>query len=269
MNKQSPSNTSFQSRREQILQLIQQQGECSIDALASTFDVSGMTIRRDLQDMVNDGQVIRTHGGATLAPKVSFEFRFLERVHQQSKEKEEIALQAVSLIRPGQTVLLDSSTTTLVIARKLISIPDVTVVTTSLPIASELYGQPGITVMLLGGVLRSDSPDLTGALTENCLEQICADIAFIGADAIDLSGHVYNINPEIGRMLKKMAASASRVYAVADHTKIGTHALMRFARITDWLGLITDSGVNRKAASQLRRAGVNLITPSSNKSSPN
>ena len=242
-----------------MLELIQQSGECSIDELAGEFSVSSMTIRRDLQDMSEEGLVIRTHGGAMPAPKISFEFRFLERMHEQSKEKEEIANIAVSLIRPGQTVMLDSSTTTLAIARKLVDMPGITVVTTSLPIASELFGRPNITVILLGGVLRNDSPDLTGALTEYSLELVRADVAFIGADAIDLMGHIYNVNPEIGQLLKRMAGASSRVYAVADHTKIGKCALMRFASVIDWYGLVTDSGLLRKHANALKRVGVNLI----------
>lgn len=242
-----------------MLELIQQNGECSIDELTGEFGVSSMTIRRDLQDMAEEGLVIRTHGGATPAPKISFEFRFLERMHEQSKEKEEIASIAVSLIRPGQTVMLDSSTTTLAIARKLVDMSGITVVTTSLPIASELFGCPNITVILLGGVLRNDSPDLTGALTEYSLELIRADIAFIGADAIDLTGHIYNTNPEIGQLLKRMAGASARVYAVADHTKIGKCALMRFACVTDWYGLVTDSGLLKKHANTLKRVGVDLI----------
>ncbi len=242
-----------------MLELIQQHGECSIDELTDEFGVSSMTIRRDLQDMADEGLVIRTHGGATPAPKISFEFRFLERMHEQTKEKEEIANIAVSLIRPGQTVMLDSSTTTLAIARKLVDIRGITVVTTSLPIASELFGCSNVTVILLGGVLRNDSPDITGALTEYSLELIRADVAFIGADAIDLMGHVYNTNPEIGQLLKRMAGASARVYAVADHTKIGKCALMRFGSVTDWFGLITDSGLLRKHANALKRTGVNLI----------
>lgn len=262
MKKQSLPSPSFQTRRARILELVQQHNECSIDALAGEFHVSGMTIRRDLQDMAEEGLVIRTHGGVALAPKISFEFRFLEKMHQQTAEKEEIADIAVSLIRPGETVMLDSSTTTLAIARKLVTMSNITVVTTSLPIASELFGHPGITVILLGGVLRNDSPDLTGALTEYSLELIRADVAFIGADAIDLTGHIYNTSPEIGQLLKRMAGASARVYAVADHTKIGKCALMRFANITDWFGLITDSNLLRKHANTLKRVGVNLIQTS-------
>lgn len=262
MNKQSTTSyTSPETRRNRILQILEREKELSIDDLAKEFEVSGMTIRRDLQELADDGQVIRTRGGATLASRISFEFQFLERAQEQATEKDEIAQVATSLIQPGQTVLLDSSTTTLAIARRLVMIPGLTVITTSLPVASELYGREGIDVVILGGQLRDTSPDLTGAMTEYNLELIRADVAFIGADAIDKEGYIYNGSPEIGRMLKKMADAATHVYAVADHSKLLRHEMMRFAHVADWSGLITDNQISAAATRTLKAAGLNLLRP--------
>ncbi len=247
------------TRRGRILAVLDRQGERSIEVLAQEFGVSEMTIRRDLQELADEGRIIRTRGGAAPAGHISFAFSFLERTRQHAAEKEHIARIALSLIRPGQSVLLDSSTTTLAIARQLPTIPGLTVITTSLPIASALYGRDGIDVMLLGGVLRNTAPDLTGALTESSLELIRADIAFIGADAIDEDGFIYNTSPEVGRMLKRMADAATRVCAVADHSKIGRHQLMRFANVADWHGLITDTGLDPDIGQRLVRAGVQLL----------
>lgn len=253
--------SSPETRRHRILQTLERMGERSIEELAKAFDVSGMTIRRDLQELAGNGRVIRTHGGATLAGRISFEFQFLGRAQEQAQAKDQIAQVAASLIQPGQSVLLDSGTTTLAIARRLVMIPGVTAITTSLPVASELYGREGIDVVILGGQLRDTSPDLTGALTENSLERIRADIAFIGADAIDESGFIYNSSPDIGRMLKRMAEAATEVYAVADHTKLMRHELMRFARVSNWAGLITDGQVDTATVRALGGAGVNVLRP--------
>jgi DeoR/GlpR family transcriptional regulator of sugar metabolism len=249
------------SRRQQILEGLERSGELSVEALAERFSVSGMTIRRDLQELADEGRVIRTRGGAAAAGRVSFEFGFLERAQRQSAEKDQIARRATSLVQPGQSVLLDSSTTTLAIARRLVMIPGLTVITTSLPVASELFGREGIDVIILGGQLRDSSPDLTGALTDQNLELIRADIAFIGADAIDDAGYIYNSSSEIGRMLKAMARAAGRVYAVADHTKLGRHELMRFAHVADWQGLITDDRADSSRLARLASAGVALLPP--------
>jgi DeoR/GlpR family transcriptional regulator of sugar metabolism len=124
-----------------------------------------------------------------------------------------------------------------------------------------LYGSGGIELILLGGTLRSDSPDLAGPITESNLETLHARIAFIGADGIDKEGRVYNNSPTLGRMLKKMAESADRVYAVADHSKIGRSALMRFGDVSKWDGLITDSQLDASWSRRLKRAGVQVIQP--------
>lgn len=248
-------------RRERLLELLERDGERSVDRLAEVFGVSGMTIRRDLQDLAAEAKVIRTHGGAAPAARVSFEFRFLERAQRQAAEKEAIADVAVSLVKPGQSVLLDSGTTTLAIARRLKQIERITVVTTSLPIASTLFGAAGVSTILLGGQLRHESPDLFGAITDHSLDVLRADIAFLGTDAVDEQGNLYNASAEVGRLLGRMASATAEVYGVADHTKIGRHELMRFARAQDWQGLITDAGLEKRIKRSLEKAGVKVLQP--------
>lgn len=247
-------------RHEKIADLLRTRGECSVDFLARQLGVCGMTVRRDLQAMANDGRVIRTHGGATRAERISFEFQFLGRSRQNYAAKEAIAVAAAELVRPGQSVMLDSGTTTLALARRLKDRKDLTIITTSLPIASEMQFCEHIQVLLLGGALRRGAPDLEGPLTEANLETLHADVAFIGADGIDRRGNIFNDSPAVGRMLGKMAASADRVFVVADSSKVGRAALMRFGNIADWDGLITDRHLNRSLTGSLKRAGVRIIS---------
>ena len=115
---------------------------------------------------------------------------------------------------------------------------------------------------MLGGYLRASSPDLVGAITEANLETLRADAAFLGADGIDRHGGVYQESPEIARMLTKMAASAGRVYVVADASKLGKTALWRFGRLQDWAALITDAAADRSLLASLRKAGVRVIKAS-------
>ncbi len=246
-------------RREAILGLLNRLGSCSVETLASQFGVSGMTIRRDLQVLAEAGRVIRTHGGAALGDRVTFEFRFLERMQTAAAAKEAIAHAAAKHVEGARSILLDSGTTTVALAKVLRERRDLTIITTSLPIASVLQHCEAISVLLLGGVLRRDAPDLCGELTEANLEDLRADVAFIGADGVDAKGNVYNASLTVGRMLRGMAASASRVFVVADSTKIGRTALMRFGNVADWDGLITDRGLSRSQAGALRRAKVHVI----------
>ena len=253
------SNMSRDARQERILAELDARGECGVDQLARQFGVTGMTIRRDLQALADAGRAIRTHGGAAPTARVSFEFRFLEHTGRRRQAKEAIAASAAELVEPGQSVMLDSGTTTLAVARQLKRKPGLTVITTSLPIASELYGCEEVDVMLLGGLLRRDSPDLTGSITEGNLDSLHADLAFLGADGIDAEGRVYNQAPALARMLAKMADAADRVYAVADSSKLGRKALMRFGDLSQWDGLITDNGADDSLLAQLGRNGVRVI----------
>jgi DeoR family transcriptional regulator, fructose operon transcriptional repressor len=250
---------SRETRQKQICERIARRGECSIEELVRRLGVSGMTVRRDLGALARQGKVIRTHGGATLAERVSFEFEFLNRVRKNQAAKEAIAATAAAEIPDGQSVMLDSGTTTLELAKRLRGRRNLTVITTSLPIAAQLQFEQQIEVLLLGGYLRPSTPDLAGALTEANLETLRADMAFLGADGIDSQGNVYQDSPELARMLAKMASSAARVYVVADHSKLDRTALWRFGRLQDWAALITDSGADRGQLASLKKAGVRVI----------
>ena len=246
-------------RQKQISELIAQRGECSIEELVERFGVSGMTIRRDLQTLADQGKVIRTHGGAAMAERVSFEFKFLSRVRDNQLAKEAIAVAAAAQVKDGESVMLDSGTTTLELAKRLRPRQGLTIITSSLPIAAQLQYDQQIEVLLLGGRLRASSPDLAGAITESNLETLRADVAFLGADAIDRQGGVFQESPEVARMLTRMAASAGRVYVVADGSKLGKTALWRFGRLADWAALITDASADRSLLASLKKAGVRII----------
>ena len=250
---------SLTTRQDQICEWIAQQGECSIDALVKRFGVSGMTVRRDLHALAERGKVIRTHGGATMAERVSFEFDFLHRVREHEAAKRQIAVAAAAQIEDGQSVMLDSGTTTLELAKRLREKRRLTVITTSLPIAAQLQYDRHIEVLLLGGYVRPSAPDLAGPLTETNLESLRADVAIIGARGVDRRGAVYQDSPEIARMLTKMAASAARVFVVADSSKLGRTALWRFGRLQDWAGLVTDAAADRSMLTALRKAGARVI----------
>ena len=249
------------ARQAKITQFIEVDEEVSVPELAKRFDVSEMTIRRDLDSLAEQGRIIRTHGGAAAAGRVSFEFGFLKKRKSLQNEKDEIGRLAAGRISDGQSVILDSGTTTLAVARALRGRRDLTVITSSLPIASELQYQSAINVLLLGGYLRSGSPDLSGGLTERNLDALRVDVAFLGADGVESDGSVYNEAPDIAHMLTRMAASAAVVYVVADHSKLARRALMGYGNVKEWEGLITDSDADPGLVKTLIKTGVQVIQP--------
>lgn len=247
------------ARLRKIEGLLRTQGACSVEFLSRELGVSDMTIRRDLQRLAETGRAVRTHGGAAPAEQVMFEFQFLQRAEQNQSQKEQIGACAASIVEEGQSILLDSGTTTLALARHLRSRRGLTVITTSLPIASALQHASGVQTLLLGGFVRRDTPDLGGPLTESNLESLRADLAFVGADGIDVSGNIYNASLATGRMLAKMIACAAKAYVVADSSKFGKIALMQFGNAVQCRALITDASVPGEQVQSLRDCGVHVI----------
>ncbi len=245
-------------RLEVIRDELLKKDEVSIDQMARMLKVSAMTVRRDLENLEKQGEVLRTHGGAALAKRLTFEFSFRDRQNKGQEHKRLIAEQAVRYVEDGHVVILDTGTTTLAIARQLAGKRQVTLITTSLAIVSAVQFSPGIDVVLLGGFLRRGSPDLHGPLTEQNVEQFKADIAFMGADAIADNGNTYTDDLRVLNLDRKMAANAKKVIVVADSNKFGKSAMCRVFTPDDYNLLITDSHISKDIARKLSKKKINI-----------
>ncbi|MBN1558031.1 MAG: DeoR/GlpR transcriptional regulator [Lentisphaerae bacterium] len=246
-------------RQETILGRVRAGRACHVGTLARQLGVSEMTVRRDLDALAAEGRIVRTHGGAAPASGVVFQFKFLERAAEHRAAKEAIARRAAGLVPDGAAVALDSGTTTLALARALRARDGLTVITSSLPIASELQYCEAMEVILLGGRLGRGSPDLGGALALRALEALHADIAFLGADAVAADGTCYHASLEVAHLVGAIAGIADAVYIVADSSKLRRTATARAGSLADWAGLITDAGLSSRVRRSLKAAGVNLI----------
>ncbi len=245
-------------RQKQIMDLLATRGECTVDFLADALRVSEMTIRRDLRLLAGQGLVVRSHGGAAPAENVLFEFSFLERRRLRRLEKEAIGKLAAELVPEGATVILDSGTTTLAVAQHLRSTRRLTVITTSLPIASVLQRSGNAEILLLGGILRRDSPDLEGPLTESNLAGLNADLAILGADGVDAAGTTYSSSINVARLLTKAISAAQKVFVTADSSKLNRTALSSFGNLKDFDGLITDERIEQNLLSTFRGIGIHV-----------
>ena len=246
-------------RQATIRRLLRDHQTVAIAELADTFGVSEMTIRRDLDTLERTGQVRRTHGGATLAERMVFEFDFVARRQANRRAKQAIIAEAVRLVRPGQSVILDAGTTTLELARLLKALDDLTVITPSLAVASELQFADGVQTVLLGGVVRRGSPDLTGMITESVLDMFSAEIAFQGADGVGLDGALYTEDMSISQVDRKIRTRAERTYVLADSSKIGKTALARHGMLQEVEALITDDGIGDEHRRALESAGGRIV----------
>ena len=250
------------ARQNKIRERFSEQPGIAISKLAREFGVSGMTIRRDLDALESKSDIQRTHGGAMLTERMILEFDYRDRRQQNRPAKRAIAAAARKLVQPGQRLILDNGTTTLELAALLADATDLTVITPSLAVASELQHASGVEVILLGGVIRRGSPDLTGPVTEHCLELFAVDLVFLGSDGIGADGALYNSDLRLARVDKLMRRVAKKTCVLADHSKIGRTALARSGSLSDVDIFITDSAAPAATLKNFADLGVQIITVS-------
>ncbi len=258
MDASSTISLSKARRETRLRDALQQQDEVEVGAMARALGVSEITVRRDLDRLARAGHARRTHGGAVAAERLGFEFDFVARRQANQRAKRAIAAEALRLLQPGFRVLLDAGTTTLELACLLRGMRGLVVVTPSLAVASELQFAEGVQTILLGGILRKGSPDLTGEVTESVLDRLSVDIAFQGADGIGLDGSLYTADLSVARVDEKVRMRSAQTYVLADSSKVGRTALACHGKLQDMQGWITDAGIAPAALERFRALGVEV-----------
>jgi DeoR/GlpR family transcriptional regulator of sugar metabolism len=223
--------------------------------LAQRFDVSEMTVRRDLAHLAREGKLIRVHGGAVSDRE---EPPFAEIAVERLDEKERIGRAAADLVRDGQTIMIDIGTTTLQLARQLRH-RELTVITSSLAVLEELLPYEGIELIALGGVVRRNYRSLVGVLAEDVLRQLTADISFLGASGIrsDLSV-MDSTMVEVG-IKRGMITGGQRVVLLADAAKFSMGGIVRVCGADELDTVVTDAGADEPGVDQLSRVGVEVV----------
>lgn len=241
-------------RRRELAEMLARGRGVSTAAAAKRFGVAPMTIRRDLQALAAAGTAVRSYGGAVPARRITFEFAFDERHERHHAAKVRIGAAAAADVEPGQTVFLDTGTTTLEMARALArrGLP-CRVATSSLVVASELWAHETIELLLVGGRVRRGSPDLVGPGTELMLERLTADTAFLGTDGIDPARGCFARDIEAARVAERMAAGARRRVVLADASKLGAAGGAKYLDLADLDELITDRSAARRTVAAIRR----------------
>ena len=248
--------SSSEDRMGRILLFIKERGTASIGEMAVQFAVSEMTVRRVLHKLADSGLVIRTPGGAMAAPSGSMERSFLDRSARMAGAKDAIGREAAKLVRDGDTVVLDSGTTTRYVARHIASKRNVTVVTPSLAALEELAGSAGVQVRLTGGIYRRSSHDLSGNSVVDVLGGVYADRVFFGAAALSFNKGVMNFDAEMSSVF--LRAGRERVLVI-DSSKIGTEAAYRLCAVEKCDMMITDKGIRAADLARLRKLTSVLV----------
>ena len=247
-----------EERRRAILDLIDRDGRALVRSLASKFGRSEVTIRQDLEVLHSHGLVHRTRGGALpVRTAALLDPSLQEKAKLHRKEKQRIALAAGRLVKEGQSVVLDSGSTTTAVARALRDFRQLSVITNAVNIAVELAGTK-VEVILTGGTLRENSFSLVGPLTEETLRRVSADILFLGVDGFDVHLGLTTPNLLEAKVNRVMMDISRRTVVVCDSSKLGRRSLSLIAPPSAVHQVITDRQIARSDLRALREAGIEV-----------
>jgi DeoR family transcriptional regulator of aga operon len=248
-----------EKRHLQIMQIIENKQEVTVADLSREIGVSEITIRRDLQDLSNRGMIYRVYGGAIIAQDTLIDPPVSQRILQDKELKESIGRSAAALVRNGETIFIGSGSTTSYVARNLIKRKRLTVITNALNVGMEFSSSQGVTVVVIGGLLRPSELSLIGHITEQALREVRVDKVIMGITAIDLNAGLSNdYLPEVmtDRSIFEMAPE---VMLVADHTKFGKVASGYVAPLSRITTIVTDYETNSAILNQIRDMGIKVI----------
>lgn len=252
MKPQSEHPLFAEERKGQILELLRQKSKLLVPELCDYFDVSPATIRNDLRDLENERKLKRTHGGAISLEKTSFELDSRHKEIRNMEQKRQIAACAAKLIEDGDTIILDTGTTTLELAKCLSAKRDLTIVLNDIEIASLLEESTQANLILIGGTLRHGFHCTVGPMAVSYLSELNVDKVFLSSMPFPWTAAL-PLLISIRLRSKTMIQVASEVIMLSDSSKFGKLSFTQFAALSDIDKLITDKGIDPQAAEQLRQ----------------
>lgn len=249
-----------EERRAKIVKIVEEQGSATVADLSELLDVSSMTIRRDLTYLADQGRLVRSHGGAvSIRQSTTSEMRYDVKARLNLQEKRCIGALAARLVHDGETILLDSGTTTYHVAANLKDRQNLTVVTNDIKIASLLCFSPEINVLLIGGMVRPGIFSTTGPYAVEMLSQLSVDKTFLSADAVSLTRGVTNTNPDEVPIKRRMLAAGEDRFLVVDYSKFERNCLALVCDLDEVDHIITDSQIPSSAVGHLSERGIDVI----------
>lgn len=253
---------STKNRKSHIIKELTTKNKVEVSELCRLFDVSEVTIRKDLTDLANKNLLIRVRGGAILMPNVASDQDIDESVFNKSlknyKEKQAIGKLAASLIEEKETILLDSGSTTLEIAKNLDGFNELTIITNAINIATELAKYNRFNIILLGGFLRSKSLSTVGSVAESTLKIFYCDKLFLGVDSFSIDNGLSTNNIEEANINQTMISMAKKTIAVLDSTKFNKRSFAYIAPLSAIETIVTDSNISEDLQKQLSAMGIDM-----------
>jgi DeoR family transcriptional regulator, fructose operon transcriptional repressor len=249
-----------EERQEWILSVARREGRVNASTVAAELQVTTETVRRDLSILERKGLVRRTHGGALPVERLTSVPDLAGRARLMTTEKDRIAKAALDeLPEAGGSVIIDAGTTTARLVAHLPSDLALTVVTSSVPIASALMTATNADVLMVGGRLRKPTQGVIDDWALHALADITVDVAFLATNGVCVDHGLSTPDQRDAAVKRAMVAAARRIVVLGDHSKVGSDYFCRFAELRDIDVLITDSGLDRELAEQIERVGPKVV----------
>jgi DeoR family transcriptional regulator of aga operon len=247
-------------RRADILGMLRENGQVFVHELSTKFNVSEVTIRNDLEQLEIKNQLIRARGGAMRqVNNVSIDYPISEKHKLNTVEKAKIGKEAAKLIKESDTIILDSGTTTLEIAKNLSGFKSLTVITNAINIVNQLTANQGVNIIIPGGSMRKNSDSLVGPFAERNLQKFYVDKVFIAVDGFDTSHGAFTPNIEEASLNQIMIEIAKEVILVADSSKFNRKSLAFICPVNKIDIIVTDDKISKEDLKRLQDSGIKVI----------
>jgi len=245
-------------RRDDVLQAVLVDGSVHIDELAKRFGVSLMTIHRDLDELESRGILRKSRGIATATGTSLVESSAIYRAGRQVTEKEQLAKACIEYIEPGQSILLDDSTTVQHLIPFIPSRVPLTIITNALPLINELHDMSGVSLVALGGTFTNWCSAFMGSTTTEAVASLRADTVIMSTAAV-IDDWCFHQQQEAVDVKKAMLNSAATKILLADNTKFEKRALHRLVQLSEFDIVLVDSATSDEHITRLRGQGINVV----------
>lgn len=245
-------------RKQMIVELVNKSAKVTVNELCHEFSVSPATIRNDLRELEESGFLKRTHGGAISNRKVTYEPNAYQKEVENVAEKKAIAKLAFSHIEKGDSIALDTGTTTFELAKLLVGCEDLTVVTNDLQIAAYLECNSNVTIIMAGGLVRRNFHCTAGKAAVDTIKDLNVDKAFIAANGVHIKKGLCTPHIDTARVKSMLKDSAEQVILMADSSKIGSSSFVTFAELGDVDIFITDENADKNSINAIEKLDVQV-----------
>lgn len=246
-------------RRARILELLRIKGSVTVTELSELLKVSDETIRRDLQQLERENMLNRVYGGAYLGNIVAQALPNKLRKESLKAEKESIAKICSGMVENGNTIMLDSSTTSFYIAKRIVNYKNLIVITNSLDIAYILATAESVKVICSGGNLDKQNMSFLDYNSLNNIKNYYADISFVSCTGISMESGLTDSNEMQGKIRNAMLQHSQKKICVADNTKLGKTTLSQIVPLSEIDCLVTDKMPSQKWVSELKELSIDCL----------